>query len=100
MKIEELKIEAIINLCKLNKVKSLCAFGSVTRDDFNDTSDIDLVIDIDENDPFTYTDIYFYIKSKLEEILQRYVDLLEERALKNPVFKQHLDATKIKIYGC
>lgn len=99
MKIEKLKIDQIQELCKISKVKSLFAFGSVTRDDFNDSSDIDFVVDFDENDPFLYTDLYFNLKSKLEEILKRQVDLLEERAIRNRVFRQQLENTKVKIYG-
>ncbi len=99
MKIEKPIIDQILELCKTNKVKSLFAFGSVTRDDYNDNSDIDLLVDIDESDPFKYTDIYFSLKSKLEEILKRKVDLLEDRAIKNRIFKRELDQTKVKIYG-
>ena len=99
MKIEQPKIDKIQELCKTNKVKSLFAFGSVTRDDFNENSDYDFVVEIDEKDPFKYTDFYFNLKSKLENILKRQVDLLEERAIKNRYFKQELDNTKIKIYG-
>ncbi len=75
------------------------AFGSVVRDDFNIDSDIDLVVDFNEKDPFTYTDLYFNLKSKLEELLKRQIDLIEERAIKNPIFKQQLEKTKVKIYG-
>jgi hypothetical protein len=99
MKIEKIKIEQIQELCKSNKVKTLFAFGSVLRDDFSENSDIDLVVDIDEKDPFKYTDIYFNLKSKLEDILKRQVDLLEERAIKNKFFKHELDNTKVMIYG-
>jgi len=99
MKIEEDKIKQIQELCKTNKVKSLFAFGSVTRDDFNETSDIDLIVDFDENDPFKYTDLYFNLKSKLESILKRQIDLLEERGIRNPLFKQQVDSTKELIYG-
>ncbi len=99
MNIEKIKIEQIKELCKTNQVKTLFAFGSVVRDDFNEFSDVDLVIDIDENDPFKYTDIYFNLKSKIEDILKRQVDLLEERAIKNKFFRQELDTTKVMIYG-
>lgn len=99
MKIEELKIAQIKELCKINKVKSLFAFGSVTREDFNENSDIDLIVDFNESDPFKYTDLYFNLKSNLEKILNRQVDLLEERALRNKYFKQQLENTKVKIYG-
>ncbi len=99
MKIDKSQIELIQELCKTSKVKSLFAFGSVTREDFNESSDIDLVVYFDEKDPFKYTDLYFNLKSKLEAILKRQVDLLEERAIRNRIFRKQLDDTKVKIYG-
>jgi predicted nucleotidyltransferase len=99
MKIEELKGKELETLCKKNKVKSLFVFGSVTREDFNESSDIDLVVDFDESDPFKYTDLYFNLKNKLENLYKRQVDLIEERAIKNRFFKKELDNTKIKLYG-
>lgn len=99
MKIEEQKISEIQKLCRDNKVKSLFAFGSVTRSDFNNTSDIDLIVDFDEQDPFIYSDLYLNLKSSLEDLLNRQVDLLEERAIKNRFFRQHLKNTKVQIYG-
>jgi predicted nucleotidyltransferase len=99
MHIAQPEIQQIQSLCKENKVKSLFAFGSVTRVDFNDDSDVDLVVDFEENDPFKYADLYFNLKSKLEIILKRQVDLLEERAIKNRFFRQQLEKTKVKLYG-
>lgn len=100
MQIDGKEIALIQQLCEKSKVKSLFAFGSVTRDDFNDASDIDLVVDFDEKDPFKYTDLYFDLKLSLEDILKRQVDLLEERAIRNRIFRKQLDGTKVKIYGC
>ncbi|MRX47931.1 nucleotidyltransferase family protein [Pedobacter puniceum] len=99
MNIEKSKLKQIRELCKANKVKSLFAFGSVIRDDYNESSDIDLVVDFDEQDPFKYTDLYFNLKTKIEEILTKQIDLLEERGIKNHIFKQELESTKVKIYG-
>lgn len=56
MHIENQKIKQIKELCKQHKVKTLFAFGSVTRDDFKADSDIDLVVDFDEKDSFIYTE--------------------------------------------
>jgi len=83
----------------LNKVRALFAFGSVTTDNFSPDSDIDLVVDIDDNDPISYTDKYFNIKFKLEEILKRQIDLLEQKAIKNRFIKNEIDRTKVQIYG-
>jgi predicted nucleotidyltransferase len=99
MHIEKLQIDEIQKLCKENRVKSLFVFGSMIRDDFNSNSDIDLVVDFDESDPFKYTDLYFNFKKKLENLFKRQVDLLEERAIKNKYFKQELENNRIKLYG-
>ena len=99
MNLSDLQSEELKKLCKTNKVKSLFAFGSVTREDFDEDSDIDFVVDFDENDPFKYTDLYFNLKEKLEALFNRQVDLLEERAIRNRLFRQQLDSTKIQIYG-
>lgn len=99
MQIEKPQIEKIQQLCKKNRVKSLFAFGSVTRDDFDPSSDIDLVVDFNETDPFKYTDLYFEMKVRLEEIFKRQVDLLEERAIRNKFFREQLENTKVKLYG-
>lgn len=98
MHIENQKINQIQALCKEYKVKTLFAFGSVTRDDFKADSGIDLVVDFDEKDPFIYTDLYFNLKSKLEDLLKRQVDLLEDRGIKNRFFRQQLESTKVSFY--
>lgn len=99
MNINDSNLKEIQIICKENNVKTLFAFGSVTDDSFNDSSDIDLIVDFEEKDPFKYTDLYFNLKMKLEELLKRQIDLLEERAIKNFFFRQQLENTKVKIYG-
>jgi predicted nucleotidyltransferase len=99
MKISDKNINHIKQLCKQYKVKSFFAFGSVTRDDFKNESDIDFVVDFDETDPFKYTDLYFQLKEKLENLFKRQIDLIEERGIKNQFFRKELDSTKILIYG-
>lgn len=99
MKIDEKNIHIIKKLCEEYGVRTFSAFGSVTRDDFGSDSDIDFVVDFNENDPFKYTDLYFQLKEKLENLLNRPIDLIEERAVKNKFFKKELDETKILIYG-
>lgn len=98
MKLINQHIDQIAKLCELNKVRALFAFGSVTTDNFSPDSDIDLVVDIDDNDPISYTDKYFNIKFKLEEILKRQIDLLEQKAIKNRFIKNEIDRTKVQIY--
>ncbi len=99
MKISKNNIDNIKELCKEYKVKTFSAFGSVIRDDFNENSDIDFIVDFEEKDPFKYTDLYFKLKDKLETLLKNQIDLVEERAIRNNFFKKELDETKVLIYG-
>ena len=99
MKLITLNIDTIKSLCAKYHVKTLFAFGSVTRDELKPTSDIDLLVDIDNNDPLTYSDDYFGLKFQLEQLLKRQIDLLELRAIKNQYLKQNIDNSKVLVYG-
>lgn len=92
-------IDQIKKLCSLNGVRSLFAFGSVTTDQFGPDSDIDMMVDIEDDDPITYSDRYFNLKFQLEQLLKRQIDLLEQKAIKNPYLRQQIDKTKVLIYG-
>lgn len=99
MNISEKKLERIKQLCIEYKVKNFSVIGSVLTDNFSANSDIDFVVDFDENDPIKYTDLYFQLKDKLENILKREIDLIEERGIKNSFFKKEIDESKVVIYG-
>jgi len=98
MYLDKYSIE-IKNLCRENKVKTLYVFGSVLTDRFSEKSDIDLVVDIDSNDPFDYADSYFNLKFALQDLLRRPVDLLENKAINNPYIRQNIDKSKSLIYA-
>ena len=92
-------ISTINDLCKSHKVKSLYAFGSVITDKFNDESDIDFIVDFADVNLLDYADNYFDFKFSLEEKLKRPIDLLEEKAIKNPYFRNSIEKSKKLIYG-
>jgi len=92
-------INDINRLCLENKVRYLYVFGSVLKDSFNDTSDIDLVVDISSNDPIEYANYYFNLKFSLQDLLKRKIDLLENKAIRNPYIKENIDRSKTLIYG-
>jgi len=98
--VKELKdhIDQINRLCNTHNVRSLFAFGSVVSDKLKPESDIDLIVDIDSEDPIDYSDNYFALKFQLEDIFNRPIDLLEAKALKNPFLKKQIDNTKVLVY--
>jgi uncharacterized protein len=91
--------EDIARLCFENKVKYLYVFGSVITDSFNDNSDIDLVVDIESADPLDYADHYFNLKFSLQDLLQREIDLLENKEIKNPYIRENIERTKTLVYA-
>ena len=89
----------IQKLCASHKVKSLYAFGSVLTNHFNNKSDIDLIVDFENIDVENYADNYFDLKFSLQDVLNRSIDLLEEKAMKNPYFKQAISQNRLLVYG-
>ena len=89
----------IKKLCDSHKVKSLYAFGSVLTDKFNIGSDIDLIVDFEPIDVSTYADNYFDLKFSLQDIFHRSIDLLEEKTISNPYFRQVISENRRLVYG-
>lgn len=86
-------------LCLEHKVNKLFVFGSVLTNQFKKSSDIDFVVDFKGVELYDYADNYFNLKSALEKLLNRQVDLLENSAIKNPYLKKSIDSSKQIIYG-
>jgi len=99
MTVIEEHIDEINKLCSTYNVKQLFAFGSVLTDKFNNDSDIDLIVDFEPIDLAQYADNYYDFKFSLENVLQKPVDLLEEKAIKNPYFRQVVNKQRQLIYG-
>lgn len=90
---------AIAKLCEVHQVKTLYAFGSVLTNKFTDRSDIDLIVDFKPLDVLDYADNYFNLKFSLQDILKRPIDLLEDKAIKNPYFRKAINQQKQLVYG-
>lgn len=99
MKLIELNIQKIIELCQLHKMKSLSVFGSILTDSFNENSDVDLLVDFDSKNIDDYVSNYFSFKDSLMTLFNRNVDLIEEKGLKNKFFIKNINRTKQVIYG-
>jgi predicted nucleotidyltransferase len=99
MNIVERNIEIISDLCKRHKVRQMFVFGSVLTNRFRMNSDIDFIVDFQGVDLYDYADNYFDFKNSLEHLLEREVDLLEDKAIKNPFLRQTIDSSKKLIYG-
>jgi uncharacterized protein len=88
-----------MELCSSHNVGKIYAFGSSITKHFNpNTSDIDLVVSIDFEDPADRGDALLSLWDKLEALFGRKVDLLTEDSIKNPYLKSNINRTKKLIY--
>lgn len=101
MRLIELNLQRIFDLCRKHKVKTLSVFGSILTDRFNDNSDVDLLVDFKpiDHDKFDYVSNYFCLRDALELLFNRKVDLIEEKGLRNKYFIANVNRTKQLIYG-
>ena len=99
MSLIERNIEGIKRLCGIYAVAQLSVFGSVLTEKFSDDSDIDFLVSFNAVPVENYADNYLQLSTALEELLGREIDLVEDKAIRNPVFRSNVDRTKVQIYG-
>jgi len=98
MNLIDKNIEGIKRLCEKHNVKEFYVFGSVLTDKFNELSDIDLLVQFGQVDVLRYFDNYMDFKEELEKLLKRPIDLVENQAIRNPIFRRIVDREKQLIY--
>lgn len=99
MNIVEQNIGQVSKLFKQHNVQNMYLFGSVLTNDFSSVSDVDFLVNFGKVKPENYFDNYIDLKLNLERILNRPVDLLEEKTVKNPVLLRSINRNKKLIYG-
>lgn len=88
-----------LTLCKSHDVEELYAFGSSISNRFNEqTSDIDLLVELKTTDPIQRGENLMDLWEKFEEFFHRKVDLLTNNAIKNPILRKSIDSSKLLIY--
>lgn len=93
------KMIELKKLCEDYDVKTMHVFGSACTDRFNDESDIDILISFKDISIEKYTDNYFDLHYKLQDLFQRKIDLLTENSLSNPYFIKSIEETKQLLYA-
>lgn len=79
--------DAIRRAAERHGVAELAVFGSVVAGDFGAESDVDFLVDFlpDRLDPF---EDFFSLRDDLREVLERDVDLVVKRSIRNPYFRE------------
>lgn len=91
-------IKEIESFCHRWRVTELALFGSVTRDDFDENSDVDVLVTFEPENRYTLFDLV-HMQEELRGIFGMEVDLVEKAAIersRNPLRRKAiLDSAEI-----
>ncbi len=97
------RLPELTEIFKRHQVKKAYVFGSVVTDGFNDSSDVDFLIEPiepkDEPDPVVRGEILWDLYFALQDLLHRKVDMVTRDSLRNKYFIEELNRTSVAIYG-
>ena len=93
------RLGKITEICRNYRVNAAYVFGSVLIDKFSDKSDIDLVVDFERNDFHGSFDQFMDFKTDMEGLLQRRVDLISRKTIRNEILRNEIDSSKVLIYA-
>lgn len=95
----ESKRAALVALCRKYGVARLDVFGSGATEEWRPSeSDLDFVVAFQSQSRHDLADRYLGLAEDLEALFERPVDLLTERAIRNPYFRRNVDATRTPVY--
>ena len=93
-----LPLEEIESLCRKWRIRELSLFGSVLRDDFHPGSDVDVLVNFEPEAHWSLFD-FIDLQDELEGLLQRKVDVVSERGLRNPFRRREIQGTRQVVYA-
>jgi predicted nucleotidyltransferase len=94
----KLYMDKIADFCRRWKIKEMSLFGSVLRDDFDQGSDVDILVTFSEDARWSLFDWVDMIE-ELKEITGREVDLVERESIRNPFRRRSILANREVIYA-
>ena len=85
----EVPFDRIAEFCRKWRVVELSLFGSVLTDDFCPDSDVDVLVALEEDAPWSLFEWVDMI-DELKAIFGRPVDLVDKTAIRNPFRRRHI----------
>lgn len=90
----------INRLCRKYKVKDLAVFGSAVTGRFTESSDLDFLVNFDQNlSAASMAAAYFGLKEEFEALFSRPVDLVSTASLTNPYFRDSVMEERQPLYA-
>lgn len=91
--------DAIAALCRRHAVRRLDLFGSAASRKDRGGSDYDFLVEFEPLARGRYSEAYFGLMEGLQALLDAPVDLVVERAIRNPYFRKAIDAQRESLYA-
>ncbi len=88
----------IVNFCQKWRVKEFSVFGSFLRDDFNESSDVDVLLTFFQEAHHSLFDLV-EMQEELKTIFGREVDLIEKEGLRNPIRRKAILKNREVVYA-
>jgi predicted nucleotidyltransferase len=93
------KTERLAELCQRFHVKRLEIFGSAATGAFlRESSDLDFVVDFGDQPLGPWGGLFLDFADALEALFGRHVDLIMPQSIRNPYFRQAVDASRRLVY--
>ena len=99
MPFNETELNKISEACRLYKVRHLYVFGSYASSSFTEKSDVDFMVEFIRDGFSGAFDQYMGLKTELESITGRNVDLVCMGSIRNPVFRLDAETTREMVYA-
>lgn len=90
--------ESLSALCLRWRIRELSVFGSVARGSDRVDSDVDLLVTFDPDAPWSTLDLVD-LREELASLFGRNVDVVEEKAIRNPYRKASILRDKSVLYA-
>lgn len=89
----------LATLARRRGVSRLDVFGSATQEEFDEAhSDLDFVVVFIDRPPGGMANAYFGLLEDLQQLFGRRVDLVTERSIRNPWFRESIDESRQPVY--
>ena len=96
-----INLDAVAAFCKKYQLKSFALFGSILRDDFDEKSDVDVIVEPVPTDRFISFHDECRMIDELEVLFGRKVEMLEKKSLatiQQPDVRHEIETTAKVIY--
>ena len=93
------RADELREICRTHGVKRLDLFGSAATGEFNaETSDLDFLVTFRKGVRKPWAGHYFELQRALEALFGRSVDLVADKAIENPYFRESVEASRTPLY--